>query len=84
MNYMFLVDKKDGGSTKQLLSKALGSTELKKLISIVIDPKVLEIASVVHKEILAREIVEKLYQSGQPGTAVTKKKYFAALNTVWF
>ena len=63
MNYIFLVDKKDGGSTKQLLPKALGSTELKKPISIVIDRRVLEIASVVHKERFAREIVEKLFQS---------------------
>ena len=73
MNDMFLVDKKDGGSTKQLLSKALGSTLLKKPISIVTDPRVLEIASVIHKKRLAREIVEKLFQSGEPGTAVTKK-----------
>ena len=42
-----------------------------------------EIAGVVHKETLTREIVEKLFQSGQLGPADSKNPS-QLQNTVWF
>ena len=42
-----------------------------------------EIAGVVHKKTLTREIVEKLFQSGQLGPADSKNPS-QLQNTVWF
>ena len=78
------------------LDRFLQSPELKKPYSIISDPEFLQankaldafvndgdIAGVVHKDTLTREVVEKLFETGQLGLAVSK--YPTQLqNTVWF